>query len=160
MDITIARDVAARDAAVADVLGRYGRAMVEAFVPGRELTVGVVAGQALPVVEIRPQREFYDYQAKYLDDATEFIAPADLPAELAQRLREDGLRAHKALGCRDLSRTDFILDPGGTAWVLETNTIPGFTSHSLLPKAAVASGVSFAQVCDRLVRLALQRGGR
>ncbi|MHC4715772.1 MAG: D-alanine--D-alanine ligase family protein [Planctomycetota bacterium] len=160
VDITIARDQAARDGALADVVDRYGRAMVEAFACGRELTVGVLGEKALPVVEIRPRGEFYDYQAKYLDDATEYIAPADLPADVARRVRAEGLKAHTVLGCRDLSRTDFILADDGTAWVLETNTIPGFTSHSLIPKAAAAAGVSFPKVCDRLVRLALKRSGR
>jgi len=160
VDITIARDLPARDAAVDDLLQRYGRAMVECFVAGRELTVGVLGDQALPVVEIRPRRQFYDYQAKYVDDATEYVAPAEMAAEVARRVAEQGLKAHHAMGCRDLSRTDFILTPDGTAWVLETNTIPGFTGHSLVPKAAAAAGVDFPTLCDRLVRMALQRAGR
>ncbi|HET6427006.1 MAG TPA: D-alanine--D-alanine ligase [Phycisphaerae bacterium] len=160
VDITIAHDLPARDAAVADLLHRYGRVMVECFIAGRELTVGVLGDRALPVVEIRPEREFYDYQAKYIDDATEYIVPADLPADVARCVSEAGSKAHAALGCRDLSRTDFLLTSDGTPWVLETNTIPGFTSHSLVPKAAAAAGVDFPTLCDRLVRMALHRAGR
>ncbi|OPX23036.1 MAG: hypothetical protein B1H04_04220 [Planctomycetales bacterium 4484_123] len=160
LDVTIARDAAARQQAVESLLGRYGRAMVEAFIPGRELTVGVLGDQPLPVVEIIPRREFYDYVAKYQDDETVYVCPADLPPALAEHLRAAGLVAHRALGCRDFSRVDFILADDGTAYVLEVNTIPGFTSHSLLPKAAAAAGISFEQLCDRIVRLALARHGR
>jgi len=158
--ITIARDPASRDEAIERLLGNHGRAMVEAFVPGREMTVGVLGDRPLPVVEIIPRREFYDYIAKYQDAGTEYICPAQLPPAVAEHLRAAGLAAHRALGCRDFSRTDFILADDGTAYVLEVNTIPGFTSHSLLPKAAAAAGISFEQLCDRIVQLALERYGR
>ena len=162
VDITIARDDATRDAALEGLLARYGRAMVEAFIEGREMTVGILADRPLPVVEIRPAREFYDYVAKYEDDATEYILDTQLPPAAVEHLRAAAVTAHKALGCRDFSRVDFILTPAGVAHVLEVNTIPGFTSHSLLPKAAAAANVSFEQLCDRIVQLALNRspGGR
>jgi D-alanine-D-alanine ligase len=144
VDISIARDEPARDAELQRLVEKYGRAMIEAFIEGREM-------------EIRPARPFYDYVAKYEDDATQYIVVEDLPPAVDQHLRAAGLTAHKALGCRDFSRVDFILTPAGVAHVLEVNTIPGFTSHSLLPKAAAASKISFEQLCDRIVHLALQR---
>lgn len=160
VDVTIARDEPARDEALADLLAAYGRAMIEEFIPGREMTVGILAEEALPLVEIRPAREFYDYFAKYEDDATQYIVAPDVPPGVADRLARDALKAHQALGCRDFSRVDFMLTDDGRAHVLEVNTIPGFTSHSLLPKAAAAAGVSFEQLCDRLVGLALERQQR
>ncbi|KKL25551.1 hypothetical protein LCGC14_2404160 [marine sediment metagenome] len=160
VDITIAEDTATRDKALAKLLADYGRAMVEAFVTGREMTVGILADKALPVVEILTKREFYDYKAKYLDEDTRYIAPAELPAVTFQHLQAAALAAHRSLGCRDFSRVDFILADDRTAYVLEVNTIPGFTSHSLLPKAADAVGISFQNLCDRLVQLAMTRSGR
>ena len=157
VDVTIARDGRARDAALAGLLDKYGKALVEAYVPGREMTVGILAGRALPVVEVRHRREFYDYVAKYADDGTQYLVDVDLPAQMTRRLQDDALRAHAALGCRDFSRVDFILAGDGTPQVLEVNTIPGFTSHSLLPKAAAAAGISFEELCRRLVLLAWAR---
>ncbi len=160
VDITIARDEPARDEALAGLLAAYGRAMIEEFIPGREMTVSILAEESLPLVEIRPAREFYDYYAKYEDDATEYIVAPDVPPGVADRLASDALKAHQALGCRDFSRVDFMLTDDGRPHVLEVNTIPGFTSHSLLPKAAAAAGVSFERLCDRLVSLALERHRR
>lgn len=162
VDVVIARDEATRSDAVEKLLAADGRVMVEAFIPGREMTVGVLSDKPLPVIEIRPApaREFYDYIAKYDDDATQYIFDTHLPPAIEQHLRAAALTAHKALGCRDFSRADFIIDDSGTAWLLEVNTIPGFTSHSLLPKAAVAAGISFEQLCERIVRLALERAGK
>ena len=160
VDITIARDAATRDEALEGLLATYGRALIEAFIPGREMTVGVLAEQALPVLEIRPAEEFYNYLAKYHDDRTEYIADPELPPAVKRGLEAAGLAAHQALGCRDFSRVDFILADDGTAHVLEVNTIPGFTSHSLLPKAAAGVGVGFDQLCDRIVQLAMNRAGR
>jgi D-alanine-D-alanine ligase len=157
VDVVIARGEAARDAALDDLLEKYGRAMVEAFVAGREMTVGILGERPLPIVEIRPAREFYDYVAKYHDDATEYVVHPPLPTAAAQHLQAAGLTAHRALGCRDFSRVDFILGPDGLAHVLEVNTIPGFTSHSLLPKAAAAAGIGFDHLCDAIVRLAMER---
>ncbi len=157
VDVTIARDEPTRRAALEAVLEGYGRAMVEAFVQGREMTVGILGEEPLPVIEIRPAREFYDYVAKYHDEATQYLVDTGLPDEALGRMQSAAVLAHRALGCRDFSRVDFILDADGTPQVLEVNTIPGFTSHSLLPKAAAAVGISFEQLCDRIVRLALAR---
>jgi len=131
--------------------------LVERFIKGRELTVGVLGDKALPIAELQLASEFYDYNAKYRDDRTRIVCPADLDAETVQRVQAIGLAAHRALGCRDYSRTDVMLDESGLPWVLEVNTLPGMTSHSLLPRAAAASGVDFTQLCEELLRLALVR---
>lgn len=157
VDIHIARDKPTRRDAMEELLDRYGRAMVERYAEGREFTVGIVDSEALPVMEIRTERDFYDYFAKYDDDGTQYIADHRLGREKVAQLQEAALSAHGGLGCRDMSRSDFILGADGTIWILETNTIPGFTDHSLLPKAAAEAGLSFAQLCEELVAMARQR---
>ena len=140
----------------------YGdRALVEERLVGTELTVGVIGNrelQALPVVEIVPKRDFFDYRAKYDPALSDEICPARIPADAAARAQELAKAAHGTLGCRGLSRTDQILVPGRGPVVLELNTMPGMTINSLLPKAAKAAGISFAELLDRLVRLALEEG--
>ena len=130
--------------------------MVERFIAGREFTVGILGEQTLPVLEIIPADPFYDYNAKYADDAgTQYIFDTGLDEKVLQRVQADALRAHKALGCRGLSRVDFMLDEQGTPQVLELNTIPGFTSHSLVPMAAKQAGIEFPELVDRIVRMAV-----
>ena len=132
---------------------RYGRrVLVEAYIPGRELTVGIVGRQAMPVVEIVAPGGWYDYRAKYTAGQTTYICPAKIPAAVAARCRELALRTFRALGCRGLGRVDFRLSPDGGLYVLELNNIPGFTATSLLPKAALAAGIAFPDLCDRIVR--------
>lgn len=131
------------------------RLLIEAFVEGREVTVGIVDREALPVVEVKTRHAFFDYTAKYTPGQTEYLVPARLPASAARRAQAAGLRAHEALGCRHLSRVDMIFNAAWEPVVLEVNTIPGFTATSLLPKAAACVGVSYDALCDRIVRLAL-----
>lgn len=158
VDIAIARDESRRDLAVELLLDKYGRAMIERFVPGREMTVGVLGDRALPLLEVIPAREFYDHTAKYADDAgTRYVFDHGLPAPTVARLQDDAMTAFRALGCRDLARVDFILDAGGTPQVLEINTIPGFTSHSLLPMAAAKVGIGFDELVGRIVDMAMER---
>lgn len=158
VDIVIARDGAQRDLVLGEMLDRYGRVMLERFIPGRELTVSILGDQTLPVLEIIPGREFYDYTAKYADAAgTRYVFDHGLPAKLTQAVQRDAWTVHSALGCRDMSRVDFILDENNTLQFLEINTIPGFTIHSLLPMAAAKVGISFDQLCDRLVAMAAGR---
>ncbi len=158
VDVTIAGDHATRDAAIEDLLDKYARVMIERYVPGRELTVGILGREALPVLEVRPAGGFYDYHAKYDDDAgTEYTFDHGLDEATVESTRAAALALHEALGCRDMSRVDFLLDENGTAWVLEINTIPGFTSHSLLPMAAAKVGIEFDELCDRIVRMAMSR---
>ncbi|MEM1060396.1 MAG: D-alanine--D-alanine ligase, partial [Verrucomicrobiota bacterium] len=133
---------------------KYGeKALVEQLITGRELTVGVVGGEAYPVVEIRPKQGYYDYKNKYTAGATEYFCPAPIDEPLAGQIREAALAAHTALDCGVYSRVDFLLEASGAFYVLEINTIPGMTSTSLLPKAAAATGVSFPQLCSRIAEL-------
>ena len=139
--------------------GRYDRRLLaEQFVSGRELTVGILDGRALPVVEIRPKHDFFTYEAKYTKGETDYLVPAALDKNIEFQTKSLALRAHECLGCRDYSRVDLILSARGELFVLEVNTIPGFTETSLLPKAARASGIEFPDLCARLVQLALARG--
>jgi D-alanine-D-alanine ligase len=132
--------------------------MVERYLPGREFTVGIIGNSALPVMEIVPDGRFYDYRAKYDDEAkTSYIFTHGLDEQIVRRMQEDAVNAHRILGCRDISRVDFILDQAGTPNVLEINTIPGFTSHSLVPKAAAAAGISFEKLVDGIVAMAMNR---
>ncbi len=143
-----------------ELAGRYDRRLLaEQFIPGRELTVGILDGRALPVVEIRPKHEFFTYEAKYTKGETDYLVPASLDRTIEFQAKSLALRAHDCLGCRDYSRVDLILSPKGELFVLEVNTIPGFTETSLLPKAAQASGIEFPALCARLVQLALARNG-
>ena len=158
VDITIARSESERDTALVLLLDGYGRAMIERYAAGRELTVGILGEEPLPVLEVVPAGDFYDYRAKYADDAgTRYEFDHGLDEPICERLREAAMAAHHALGCRDMSRVDFILDEAGEAQVLEVNTIPGFTSHSLLPMAAGRVGISFESLAGRLVTLAHSR---
>jgi D-alanine-D-alanine ligase len=144
-------------AAAIEAARRYDhRVLVEAWVQGRELTVGVLGDTALPVVEIRSSHMLFDYAAKYTAGQTEYLVPAPLEAHVAQRVQAAGLQAHRALGCRHFSRTDMILTEAGEPVVLEVNTIPGLTSTSLLPKAAACAGLSYDQLCEQMVQLAWQ----
>lgn len=131
--------------------------LVEQFIEGRELTVGVLGEQPLPIVEIKTDRSFYDYEAKYTPGHTQYEVPAQLPADIYSQIQTIGLKAHQALKCRDLSRVDILLDRNNTPWVLEVNTIPGFTQTSLLPKAARAAGISFEDLCERIIQMAIKR---
>lgn len=152
--ITIVRDAGGLHGAL-ERAWQYGDlALVEKYVPGRELTVGVLDQQALPVVEIRPKGAFFDFTSKYSQGMSEYIVPAQIPQETALLLQEEALQAHHVLGCEDFSRIDFILGQDGRHYALEVNTIPGFTSTSLLPKAAQEAGISFEQLCLRIVQLA------
>jgi D-alanine-D-alanine ligase len=135
---------------------RYGdQVMVEKYIPGRELTVGVLGDRALPVVEVRAEGGFYDYQAKYSSTTTRYLVPAPLNPRLGGRLRKMAVAAHQALDCRGATRVDFRLSPEGKPYILEVNTIPGMTPTSLLPKAALEEGLEFEDLvewilCDAL----------
>lgn len=130
--------------------------LAERYIQGRELTVGILCGEVLPIIEIVPNVPFYDYDAKYISDATQYIVNPSLPATHAQECRDMSLAVYRMLNCRDLARMDFMCDDAGP-WFLEVNTMPGFTSHSLLPKAAAAVGIDFTQLCTRLIEAALAR---
>jgi D-alanine-D-alanine ligase len=146
-------------AAALDLAGKHDdEVMVEAFVPGRELTVGVLNGVALPVGEIIPQHEIFDYECKYTPGMSTETFPADLPSSVAVEAQRLALAAHQALKLGGYSRVDFRLTPGGELSCLEANTLPGMTSTSLMPQAARAAGISFAALCDRICRAARPAG--
>jgi D-alanine-D-alanine ligase len=133
------------------------RVLFEAYVRGREVTVGILGSEALPVGEIIPEHELFDYECKYKPGMALEVFPADLPEKLARRAQELGLKAHHLLGLTDFSRVDFILDEDGVLWCLEANALPGLTANSLLPKAGQAAGLSFPELCDRILEIGLAR---
>jgi D-alanine-D-alanine ligase len=133
------------------------RLLAERYIRGRELTVGIFDGRALPVIEIRPKHDFFTYEAKYTKGQTDYLVPAPLEANVEARAKALALRTHDFLRCRDFSRVDLILADDGRLFVLEVNTIPGLTETSLVPKAAQAAGIGFQDLCARLVQLALAR---
>ncbi len=157
---SVVRSYAEIEPAVAEALRYDDEVLLEAFLPGRELTVGVLGERALAVGEIVPPGEIFDYQAKYTPGATREIFPAALPEDLTETVKQLALAAHRALKLRDFSRVDFRLDSAGRPCFLEANTLPGLTSTSLLPQSAAASGIGFAKLCETICHLALSRGAR
>lgn len=142
-----------------ELAGRYGdQVMLERFVAGREVTVGVLDDQALPVGEILlGGQEVFDYEHKYQAGAVREVFPADLPPAIAAEAQRLALKVHRALKLSGYSRTDFRLDEQGRLWCLEVNTLPGMTATSLLPQAAAAAGIGFAELCERICRLGIER---
>ncbi len=155
--LTLVREEAALDEATRLAASGGDVPMYEQYVPGREFTVGVLGGEALPVGEIVSEHEIFDYECKYQPGLAQEIFPADLPAPTAERMQELALQTHRVLRLQDFSRVDFILDEAGTPWCLEANALPGMTANSLLPKGALAAGISFAELCDRIARMGLAR---
>ena len=146
--------------ALEESLRHDSEALVEEKVVGRETTVGILDGQALPVVEVRPKRGPLDYKNKYTPGATDYFCPADFGPDATKRIQDAALGAYRAVGCRDYARVDVMVAADGAPVVLEVNTLPGMTETSLLPKAAAAAGLDYAALCQRMVELAMRRGGR
>lgn len=137
---------------------RYGsEVLVEERISGRECTVGILGDEPLPLVEVRPKSGVYDYRSKYSEGTTEYLCPAPFDEVTTKRIQEAGLGAFKAIGGRDYARVDVMVKPNGDPVVLEVNTLPGMTETSLLPKAAAAAGISYGDLCERMVTLALTR---
>ncbi|MDE2009823.1 MAG: D-alanine--D-alanine ligase [Candidatus Omnitrophica bacterium] len=138
----------------------YGpQVIIEEFIRGREFTAGILDGECLPLVEIRPNASFFNFTAKYQKGATQYVCPAVLPEEWSAKIREISLRAAETIGCQKFCRVDVRVDEGRGPFILEINTIPGFTGTSLFPKAALEAGLSFVQVCEKLLSLALEGEG-
>lgn len=133
------------------------RVLVEERIAGREVTVGILAGRALTLVEVRPKEGAYDYHNKYTKGATEYLCPAPMDATVTARVQEVALGAFRAIGGRDYARVDVMVTRAGDPVVLEVNTLPGMTETSLLPKAAAAEGMDYAALCQKMVDLALAR---
>jgi len=153
--LTVVRSPGDLAGAIDEAYRHDDEVMIEAFVPGRELTVGILDGVALSVGEIIPRHEIFDYECKYTPGMSEEIFPADLPAEVAAECGRLGLLAHRALKLGGYSRVDFRLTPSGEACCLEVNTLPGMTATSLLPQSARAVGIGFPELCDRICRSAI-----
>lgn len=134
-------------------------AMIEAFIEGTELTVGVIGNddpRALPVIQIVPtEDEFYNFHAKYAQGGSKHLCPAPLSAEATEAVQELAVAAHSVLGCRGISRSDVMMDADGVCWLLETNTLPGMTGTSLVPDAAKVAGMTFSELCEKIVALGL-----
>jgi len=128
--------------------------IAEQFVGGGEYTVGILGEQALPIVRIVPVNEFYDYEAKYLRDDTQYLCPCGLPDDVQAQIQREAIAAFKAIGGSGWGRVDFLMDDAGKHYFLEVNTSPGMTDHSLVPMAAKAAGISFAELVVRILQLA------
>lgn len=161
--ISIAHTAEELPAAIAEAFRHDDTILIEQFVAGAEVTVGVLGNEellALPTLEVVPENEFYDYESKYIPGMSRHIIPAGISEESRAECQRVSVEAHKVLGCRGMSRSDTIVTPDGEVYLLETNTIPGMTSTSLLPESAKAAGISFEELCTRLVELALENSAR
>ena len=157
--MSIVHDPSELAAAVTLALEHDDTVLVEGFIPGVEVTVGVIGTheiEALPTLEVVPAHEFYDYESKYVPGMSNHIIPARIDEAARAECQRVAIAAHRALGCRGMSRADMIVTPTGEVYVLEVNTIPGMTRTSLLPDAAAAAGIEFSELCERLVRFALE----
>lgn len=143
--------------ALAEALRHDSRVLVEEKIIGRETTVGILDDQPLPIVEVRPKSGTYDYQNKYTAGRTDYFCPADFDPTTTERIQAAGRAAFKAVGGRDYARVDVMVRANGDPVVLEINTLPGMTETSLLPKAAAAAGITYPELCQRMVALALKR---
>ena len=142
--------------ALTDGLALGGRTVLEEYIKGREIQVGILEDKALPSIEIIPKQGFYDYENKYQPGAAEEVCPADISPEAEQKLRDAAVRVYETLGLSVYSRADFILDADGEPWFLEINTLPGMTPTSLLPQEAAAAGIDYNQLCERIVYASLE----
>ena len=160
LGVTIVREE--KDLAKAvEVALAYGEgAFLEVYVPGKELTVSVLGEEPLPIVEVRPAREFYDFAAKYKDEGTEYTTDTDLPRHVLEEVADTAMASHRALGCRDMSRVDLRLTKEMESFILEVNTIPGMTRTSLLPKAAETAGIGYGELVNRILSMAVERSPR
>jgi D-alanine-D-alanine ligase len=135
---------------------QFGDCMIEEYITGREITVGVLLGRALPIIEIKSSTSFYDYHAKYIDDRTQFLFDTIDDHSLIKKIEAAAINCFNALGLKHFARIDFIISPEKAIYALEANSIPGMTSHSLLPKAAAKAGISMSDLCIKIIETALK----
>lgn len=154
--VSIARTAQELRAALTDGLASGGRTVLEQYVSGREIQVGILDGQALPSIEIIPKTGFYDYQNKYQPGAAVEVCPAEIPPAWEKALGDSAVAVFEALGLSVYSRADFIVDGDGTPWFLEINTLPGMTPTSLLPQEAQAVGIGYPELCQRIIDSSLR----
>jgi D-alanine-D-alanine ligase len=157
--LSIVKDPSELQAAIEEAFQHDDEVMIEQFIAGREFTVGILGDVALPVGEIIPKHEIYDYECKYTPGMAEEVFPADLPPAVSARMQDEARTAFRALKLGGCARIDFRLASDGAFYCLEANTLPGMTNTSLIPQGAAAAGISFPELCDRIVQLALDRRG-
>jgi len=143
------------DMAILSALEFSKEIMVEEYISGREITVGILGNRALPIVEIFPKKDLFDYECKYSDGMSRYEVPANLDKDLAIKIQKDAIKIHESIGCRHYSRVDFMLDKDNNYYFLEINSLPGMTSTSLLPMAAKEAGLEFNQLIDIILNMAL-----
>lgn len=155
--VSIANDEAELRAALKAAANEGSRILIEQYICGREVQIGILGDKALPSIEIIPAEGFYDYRNKYQPGAAREITPAEIPAETEQRLADAALTVFHALNLSAYSRADFILDAEGELWFLEINTLPGMTPTSLVPQEAAAVGISYSELCEQIIAAALHK---
>jgi D-alanine-D-alanine ligase len=153
--LTLVKDESEVNEAIKIALQFSSKALIEKYIPGREITVAILLNEALPVLEIVPKSGFYDYKHKYTSGMSEYIVPANIPNEVAVKAQQQALVAFNSLGCEGYARIDFRLTNNSELYCLEVNTLPGMTPLSLVPKAAKAIGISFEELIDKIIRQAL-----
>ena len=131
--------------------------LIEEYIPGREITVGILGSKTLPIIEIKPSHNFFDFECKYTQGMSDYIIPAELSDSLIRKLSNDAIKIYNTIGCRHYARADFRINDKGEYYFLEINTLPGLTSTSLLPKAANAIGLEFPDLIDTIIKLATLR---
>ncbi|MDO4571917.1 MAG: D-alanine--D-alanine ligase [Clostridia bacterium] len=157
LGISIARTAAERAAALEEAFRYEDEVLVEEYIPGRELSCGVLGGEALPLIEIIPLESFYDYAHKYQAGLTEEITPARLEPELTQQIQAAAVQACRALRIEIYARVDFLLSAAGRVYCLEANTLPGMTPTSLLPQEAAAAGIDYPALCEKIITLSMRK---
>jgi D-alanine-D-alanine ligase len=155
--LTLVHDTGALPSAITKAAQFGDEIMLEAYIEGREFTIGILDGQALTVGEILTPSEIFDYESKYQPGVAQEIFPADIPAAKEQEINELGIRVHKALKLGGYSRVDFRMDGAGKLWCLEANSVPGLTPTSLLPQSAKAAGINVSELCERICQLGIER---
>jgi len=153
--VSIVKERSSLSTAIEKAAGLGERVMVEKYIPGKEIQVGILNGRILGAVEVRPKLEFYSYEAKYTAGLTEYILPPEVHPGILRKAEKEALSAHIALGCRGATRVDLIVDEEGNPYVLEVNTIPGMTETSLLPKIAARAGLDFPSLIEEILKEAL-----
>ena len=159
LGVEIVNDIKSLEEAISRVFEIDDQMVIEQFIEGMEITVAILGNEKtkpLPIIQIVPSGDFYDFESKYAPGGSQHICPAPIDPNLTEEIQSYAAKAHRALGCSGVSRSDFIIDANNQAWILETNTIPGMTATSLLPDAARAAGISFPQLCTQLIEFALE----
>ena len=150
-------DINSLDIAIDESLKHGENSLIEEYISGREITVSVLGNESLPIIEIRPHSDVYDYKSKYTKGESDYICPAEIDETLSRKIQDTALKVHNLLGCEVYSRVDFRLDKNNKFWLLEINTLPGMTETSLFPMAAKAAGLSFEDLIDKIIKLSLEK---